>query len=296
MIALIKGLSAKLGADFPGSNNRVIPDTKIEVVGEPGPAGSGPDVASETSLSDRDFARAQINAAKTVVGPSDAANAALPADLYFAIATSMIAHADLKQPETGVFDQVVAQGADLKAVRNELGENLWSPWGEAWETASAITEADIRGPVLGRLSRIADTLTAQGVAIDDQQSRHSAMVRAAEADAAAALAELHRRGADVDFFDRSGMTPLLAAAFAGSENAAAYLLENGANLALVSRAPLDASATEDDNADLAAESCLPSSTATECAEQGKALALDDPDRLRAYEAVISMIWERENRD
>ena len=42
------------------------------------------------------------------------------------------------------------------------------------------------------------------------------------------------------------------------------------------------------------ESCLAGQTAMECAQQGKRTAVEDEERLNAYEAVISLLWQREN--
>jgi hypothetical protein len=293
MWGLVSGQQPESGTTRLGFVLRL--ERTIEIVGEPRRGGA--DVLADRKLTSEDFAMADLAEAKAVVAPSDTASAPQPGDLFFALATSMIAHTDLRQPETDIFNRVLEQGVDLRSLRNEFGETLWVPWSEAWETASAISEADIRGPVLSRLTAIADKLTEQGVNINDQQGRRTPIAQAAIADMAATLAELQKRGADVNGFDRSGLTPLLAAAFYGSEAATNYLLEHGANIELVSREPTgtaEADAAGESFVELEAEACEPSSTPMECAEQGKALVFDDPERLREYESIISMIWDRQN--
>jgi N-acetylmuramoyl-L-alanine amidase/uncharacterized FlgJ-related protein len=293
VIAIIDAIKGKLGAAFPQSNNQPIPGAVMEVVGEPGPG----DILAETPLTKRDFALAALAEAEAALGGPDIASQPEAGDLYFAVATSMIASADRKEPETAVFDRVLAQGVDLKSLRDEFGDTLWAPWSEAWETANTISESDVRSLVLERLRSIADKFVDQGVDINDQQGTHTPMVQAAIGDVPGALAELKSRGADINGFDRSGITPLLAAAFHGSEMAAKYLLENGARIDVVSREPADIGGpTPEDEffAEQEAETCEPSSTPIQCAEQGKAMVLDDPERLREYESIISMLWERQN--
>jgi hypothetical protein len=66
----------------------------IEIVGEPRRGGA--DVLADRKLTSEDFAMADLAEAKAVVAPSDTASAPQPGDLFFALATSMIAHTDLR--------------------------------------------------------------------------------------------------------------------------------------------------------------------------------------------------------
>ena len=297
-IDIIEGLKEHLGDAFPQSNNRRIPGAVMEFVGEPGPAGATSDAVAEGHLRKEDYALAELAEANAAFSEFDAASPAESSSVFFVLATALIANADLRRPESGIIDRVVGMGVDLNTIRNEFGETLWAPWSEAWETASAISEADTRKPVLDRMAAIADLFVERGISVDDSAGFHSPMVRAAMSDAVAALAELQKRGADVNGYDRSGMTPLLAAAFYGSERAAKHLLENGADIQLVSREPSSIGEVDDGESgaflELEAETCEPASTPIECAEQGKIFFLDELERLREFEAIITNIWERLN--
>ncbi|RWF01102.1 MAG: ankyrin repeat domain-containing protein, partial [Mesorhizobium sp.] len=55
------------------------------------------------------------------------------------------------------------------------------------------------------------------------------MTSAALGNDTAALEALIERGAPIDAFDRSGVTPLLAAAFGGAPDAVGFLLARGAD-------------------------------------------------------------------
>lgn len=107
------------------------------------------------------------------------------------------------------------------------------------------------------------------------------------ADSPATLAILARVGAGLDAHDRSGLTPLLAAAFYGCADALRWLIDAGADpRAVTSGGAAGAMGAETET--------LPAGlSARDCAEEGKRRAAGDV-LLDRYEAVISRLWALDN--
>src|SRR5262249_29602936 len=150
------------------------------------------------------------------------------------------------------------------------GENLWTPWLTAWRSAQAISEQDVRAPIIERLDRIAALFVGQGVDVNDVVGQHSPMAWAAILDDPFMINRIRQLGAQIEAYGSSGMTPLHAAAFEGAKHAVARLLELGADATRKTRAAA-VPAASDAESDLTTETCAPGSDAISCAEQGRAL-------------------------
>lgn len=283
VIDIVEALRDALGNRFPTRNNEIIRNATLEVIGEPGPAGT--DALVGETLSAEAFAQQQLAVADAAL--AEAAGDALAAPdlvaVHEALAAKMHAAALLGQAEDGAIDRIVGRGIPLAEVRSPTGETLWTPW------ALAVSAAGSAGAVVDRLSAVARRLREGGVSLDDAIGAHSALVTAASGNDVRAIKALHAEGASLGFGDRSGMTPLLAAAFFGAPEAVEVLLTRGAD-------PLATVGPADEKADLAdSELASPGDDAIACAAAGAALVADDPARLDDYERVTALLWDAVNR-
>ncbi|MCV9938252.1 glucosaminidase domain-containing protein [Boseaceae bacterium BT-24-1] len=284
VIEILDALRDALGSRFPTGNNETIRDVTLEVIGEPGPAGTDA-LASGEALSTRAFAQQQLAVADATL--TEAAGDALATPdlvaVYDALAAKMLAAALLGQVEDGAIDRIVGQGMSLAEVRGATGETLWTPW------ALALSAAGSTGAIVDRLSVVAGRLRDAGVPLDDAVGAHSALVTAASGNDVAAINALLDAGASVAFRDRSGMTPLLAAAFFGAPEAVASLLARGANPRVVVGAADERTEFAD------SEIASPGDGALDCVAAGAALVTDDPARLDDYERATALLWDALNR-
>ena len=282
VIDILEALRRALGNRFPTGNNETIRNVTLEVIGEPGPAGTD---ALGGSLSAQDFAQQQLAVADATL--AEAAGDALAAldlvAIHDALAAKMRAAALLSQPEDGAIDRFLGQGISLAQVRGATGETLWTPW------ALALSEAGSETAVVDRLSAVAQRLHEAGVPLDDAVGAHSALVVAASGNDVRAIEALLREGASLDFRDRSGMTPLLAAAFFGAPEAVASLISRGAD-------PRAVVGAADERADLSdSELASPGDDALACTASGTTMVADDPARLDDYERATALLWDALNR-
>jgi N-acetylmuramoyl-L-alanine amidase len=291
VIALIDLLRQRLGSRFPGSNNQLIKDSVIEIVGEPGPARGADIVTAEADLlsseADLEFARADLAWAREIVETEAAMTQASAAELFGALAASMTTSASLRMPEGGLVEKAVERGLALPGLRGPRGESLWTPWLTAWRAAQTISEQDVRAPIVAQLDRIAAILVQKDVDVNDTAGQHSPMAWAATLDSAATIDRMRQLGAQIDAYDGSGKTPLHAAAFEGARHAVERLLALGADATRKTRMVPAAAAAE---SDLTTETCAQDSDAIGCAEQGRDLVDGNPDRLLDFERVISLLW------
>lgn len=283
VIDLLGALRSALGDRFPTGNNEMIRNATLEVIGEPGPAGTDA-LADGQALSAQTFAQQQLAVADGTLAETTGDALAAPdlLAIHDALAVKMHAAALLGQVEDGSLDLIVRQGIPLADVRGALGETLWTPW------AFAISTAGSTVAVLDRLSVIASQLREAKVPLDDAIGAHSALVNAAAGNDAFAIDALINAGASVDFRDRSGMTPLLAAAFFGAPEAVALLLAHGAD----ARAVVGGANELPDFAD--SELASPGDGALDCASAGSALVLEDPARSDDYERTTALLWDALN--
>lgn len=283
VIAVIEGMRTALGARFPDANNVRIGNVTMVIEGEPGPAGGG----DSPVVSSMAFGLQQLDAVRATLA-SPAAAPPTDAEIYHLAASALIGSAEAGVVEDGTFDEVIASVPDLAALRNEDGATLWSAFVTACATAGTISDLAVRGTLLARFAAIARVLADRGVPISGAEAPHAPAVEAAMADSPATLAILARVGAGLDAHDRSGLTPLLAAAFYGSADALRWLIDAGAD----ARAVTSGGAA---GASMGAEGdTLPAGlSARDCAEEGKRRAAGDA-LLDRYEAVISVLWALDN--
>lgn len=283
VIAVIEGMRSALGARFPGGNNVRIGGVTMVIEGEPGPAGGG----DSPVMSSAAFGLQQLDAVRATLASPTAAPPTDP-EIYHLAASALIGSAEAGVVEDGTFDAVIETVPDLKALRKEDGATLWSAFVTACAVAGTLTNLAVRGALLARFATIAGVLADRGVPLDGAGAAHAPAVEAAMADSPAALGILVRVGADLDAHDRSGLTPLLAAAFFGSADALSWLIDAGADTQAVTSggAPQAAMGAEGET--------LPAGlSARVCAEEGKRRAAGDL-LLDRYEAVISLLWNLEN--
>ncbi|WP_201863200.1 glucosaminidase domain-containing protein [Microvirga soli] len=281
VIDIVEALRGALANHFPNGNNETIRNATLEVIGEPGPAGI--DALDSGTLSAETFAQQQLAVADAALAETSGDALAAPdlVAVHEALAAKMLAAALLGQAEDGAIDRIVGQGISLAEVRGSTGETLWTPW------ALAISAASVPG-VVDRLSAVALRLRDAGVPLDDAVGAHSALVTAASGNDVRAIKALLGESASVDFRDRSGVTPLLAAAFFGAPEAVEVLLANGAD-------PLAIVGSADEKTDLAdSELASPGDDGIDCATAGAALVADDPARLDDYERVTALLWNAVN--
>jgi hypothetical protein len=293
VISLIDLLRRTLGSRFPSSNNQLIKDAAIEIVGDPGPARGTDIVTTEvdvlSSETDLEFARADLAWAQEILETEEVMARAGSVELFGALAASMTASASLRMVEGGLVEKAAQRGVALGSLRGGHGENLWTPWLSAWRAAQAISEYDVRSPIIAQLDRIAALLVRQNVDVNDRVGQHSPMVWAAVLDSPDLIDRMRQLGAQIDAYDGSGMTPLHAAAFEGAKHAVARLVELGADATRKTRAAT-IPATSDAESDLTSEICAAGSNAISCAEQGRDLMDGNPDRQLDFEEVISTLW------
>lgn len=283
VIAVIDGMRRALGARFPDRNNVGIANATMVIEGEPGPAGADGPVMSTAA-----FGLQQIEQVRAALA-SPAAAPSTDQETYRLAAAALIGPAEAGMVEDGTFDAVIAAVPDLAGLRDEDGATLWSAFVTACAVAGGISNPSLRGTLLSRLAAIAQTLAGRGVPLDGDGAAHAPAVEAAIADSPTALAALARVGAPLDRHDRSGLTPLLAAAFYGAPDALAWLLDTGVDRAAVTAGERgeETMGTEHD--------VLPAGlSARACAEEGKRRASGSDALLDRYEAVISTLWNLEH--
>jgi uncharacterized FlgJ-related protein len=282
VIEILDAVRNALGDRFPTGNNEVIRDTTLEVIGEPGPAGT--DALAVGTLSSQAFAQQQLAVADAALAEAGGDALAAPdlTAIYDALAAKMLAAALLGQEEDGAIDRIAEQGISLVDVRGATGETLWTPW------ALSLSAAGPSVAIVERLSAVASRLRDADVPLDDSAGAHTALVTAASGNDVAAIDALLDAGASIDFRDRSGLTPLLAAAFFGAPEAVASLLARGAD----PRAVVGASDALADVAD--GEFASPGDGTLASAAAGAALVADDPARLDDYERVTAFLWDALN--
>jgi hypothetical protein len=180
VISLIDLLRRTLGSRFPSSNNQLIKDAAIEIVGDPGPARGTDIVTTEvdvlSSETDLEFARADLAWAQEILETEEVMARAGSVELFGALAASMTASASLRMVEGGLVEKAAQRGVALGSLRGGHGENLWTPWLSAWRAAQAISEYDVRSPIIAQLDRIAALLVRQNVDVNDRVGQHSPMV------------------------------------------------------------------------------------------------------------------------
>lgn len=292
VIALIDLLKKTLGDRFPDAQNQLIENAVVKIVGEPGPA-RGSDIAvADAAISasgrQRVFAEAEMASARDILATDDTIRKASEAELFGALAASMQSSAELRMVEPGLIERAIVKGIDIKNLRGRSGENLWVPWVTAWRSATAISEQDVRAPVIAQLDHIAALLKEQGVDVNDKAGRLSPMGWAATLDSPGAINRLRELDAAVDAYDGGGMTPLHRAAHEGAREAVARLLALGANPQLKTKEP-NISPDDEDVFDVGN---TPGSDAIDCARQGRDFEPLDPDRLFDYESVIALLSAR----
>ncbi len=295
VIDIIGTMKARLEERFPAHNNQAIPNAFMIIQGEPGPAHVRGVAREARDRSAREFGLDQLDAIRAALTAEVSRERSLGDDFYI-LATALTASADAGKAEEGLFDRLTARASKLSVLRDEDNNSLWSPWVTACATVEAINDRSERDNAIIRLREIAAFLAGNRVPVDAWEGAHTPLTEAAIANSPAAAAELIHVGADVNLHDRQGMTPLHAAAFHGSVDAVRYLLEQGADPRIVTREPTAPTrGSADRNAEmLEPECCLAGQTAMECAQQGKRAAMGDEERLSAYEAAISLLWQREN--
>lgn len=281
VIALIEAIREAIGDRFPRRNNQPIPGASIEIIGEPGPAGTDA-LAVEREITPEAHLRQELAVAEAALASAggDALGGPDHVALHDMLAARMRAAAMLGEPLGDAFQRVSVQGIVLSDLLGPSGETLWTPWSQAVSAASAADSSS----AVDELAVAAGDLHAAGVPIDDGTGTHSALVMAAASNDVDAIEALLAQGASVDFADRSGMTPLLSAAFHGAPEVVARLLERGADPRAVV-GTVDESLIFDE-----AELAAPGDDAMACALAGAALASDDAARVEDYERVTALLW------
>jgi hypothetical protein len=260
-----------------------IPNAWMVIEGEPG---EGQELADSFSgvLSEAIGPAERLTAAREAA-TSSAISAADPFRLYEVAAAAM--NGSLPEgASAGVVKAIADGGADLRALRNGGGENLWSAWGDGVEAAAAMTDAAAQAKLRQELAAISALLKSSGVPVDDTSGVHTALVRAAIGNQPAAISALLAVGAKIDLSDKLGMTALIAAAFFGSPDAVDSLLAKGADRNAKFSPPV---MSDDSEAETYAELPAADSTALEAAGLGRSLVYYEQERDEAYQRIVSAL-------
>ena len=282
VIAVIDNMKERLGTLFPAGNWMPIPNAWMVIEGEPGEDQELAD--SFSGILSKAIGPAERLAAALEAATLSAISAADPFRLYEVAAATM--NGSLPEgPSVGVVKALADGGADLKALRNGYGENLWSAWSDGVEAAAAMTDADAQAEARQELTAISALLKSSGVPLDDTSGLHTALVGAAIANQRAAISELLAAGAKIDLPDKLGMTPLIAAAFFGSPDAVDILLAKGADRNVKYSPPV----AGDADAETYAELPVAGSTAVEAAGLGRSLVYYEHERDETYQRIVSAL-------
>ncbi len=289
VIAVIDAMRNSLGARFPADANKPIPDAVMIVEGEPGPAGAPPTSMASASA----FGRLQLDAARTTLASPAAAELSVY-DMYHLFESALVGGAEAGDIDIRLVSQILDGASDVSVLRDESGAGVWTPFVGACSIVETHADPAARMALFGILSLIADKLVAR-VTVEDDRGPHTPMVEASVADSPAALAQLKTVGASVDGYDRSGMTPLLAAAYYASVAALRWLLENGADrLAKTTPPTLRDESVADVVSDDSTNPPPVGFDAMACAEAGKRSVEGDDEALDLYETTISELWRARN--
>jgi flagellum-specific peptidoglycan hydrolase FlgJ/N-acetylmuramoyl-L-alanine amidase len=282
-ISIIDAIKAALGGGFPDRNNKRIDGVTIEIVGEPGPAGSD---ALSGRADEAAFAQAELSNARNVFERRDSATVIGSEQAFAALAAAMSASAILGRPEPGEINNALEIGIELRALRGEDGETLWHPWALAHASALAQNN-ELREPIIAQLLNVAGHLAADGVPIHEGQVSPSPTVTAATLNAPETLAVLAELGAPLDDHDASGVTPLLASIDAGSAEAALWLLAQGADPNKTVQEPSDLLVKN--RSEFASIGADAQTLLAERATTGGDARFEDDQRIAAA------LWARQNR-
>ncbi|MGQ0673695.1 MAG: ankyrin repeat domain-containing protein [Hyphomicrobium sp.] len=157
-----------------------------------------------------------------------------------------------------------------------------------WQQSFAITDQEECARVRAELAAIAQRLLAAGVDVNDMRGQRTPLTAAALGNQWEAFAFLHDKGALIDAHDRSGDTPLTAAAFSGALDVCEYLVAAGANRGLRTEVPAYARDPNFAEFDIA-EGCPFGSRALECAALAKAMLPDGDPRRAIFERVEAIV-------
>jgi hypothetical protein len=297
VIAVIEAMKAKLGADFPTTNNQPIPGAKVVIAGEPLPGGEVQRDPAEFDAERGLPPQEGVTEDPNFLGDEEAFDL-IAATMNGAVSPLLTSHAR--------FAMLAGQRSDILSLRGDAGQNLWSEWAGGWEASFAIGDEAARRFIQADLLEIADALIAAGLPVNDDAGLLTPLTTAASADEFRAVRALHERGAKLDQRNRQGNTPLAVAAFAGAAETVSVLLELGADR--TARTAGSEPSADAESGDMEAdafqgpvaaplwtqeyaETCPPGATPLECAKAGRNLAQGDAERGAAYDRIIVALAE-----